>query len=803
MEIKEYLNYREFLLDESKDEHGFISDSAFLNSCLPGLNETKLIDTEECNECFCSVDNDQLKIDGYVINESGERLQIFIVNEESLDLNKTAVELSISQKSYYDKQFNRAINFVKKAIKKLLDEAVQDSSPSKALISFLASADAMEQIDVIEVFLISASVTVETRGETPQPKRLDFEEDVIKVSYTKDRKKVEKELVIIKRLIDLNFLYNVVISQGNREALVIDFTSAAFNYKINCIQAANEKNFESFLCVLPANLLSELYKKHSSRMLEKNVRSFLQLKGVNKGMQETIKKTPEKFIAYNNGLTITATGKELLTENGNLYIKSLTDFQIVNGGQTTATIYFSKKSGLDVSNISVMAKINVAKDATEEELDDLISNISTYSNAQSRVSKVDLRSRSTHLIKLKSISESILTPGSKKWFFERAKGEYNTLIRKNPQQKNRINKEYPKERRFTKEELAKYYIAWGDKPYLVKKGGEKVFRYFIENITGENKSKKGVEIDRVFYENLIAKIILFRSLEKIYGVGSKAIGQIRSAVVPYSISVLYKYTTDNKAGNPFDLFKIWKSEALEEDLQLFFESLMSLMNDLIKKYAESDDYGEYSKKEELWNTISECKEIKNFIQLKNSVKVIEKYSISREALKKRESKKSLVDNIDFEPLHDMVSVYSNSDKFYKKILKDFSETLKENEKYKVEQIINAIKNQLDISPAHISFEKDLIKSIRNNRPDFFDTIITKDDLLLKKTLDFILKKYNSAIESGRSVKSEFIAIGEIASKKGAKYHSVYSEIGKALDKGNVPSVKQLFDAGSYVGMLKN
>src|SRR5690606_12361427 len=146
------------------------------------------------------------------------------------------------------------------------------------------------------------------------------------------------------------------------------------------------------------------------------------------------------------------------------------DFQIVNGGQTTASIYFSKKEGLDISKVKVMAKINVAKDADEEKLNELISNISVYSNAQSKVSAVDLKSRNEHLIRLKSLSESIVTPSGKKWFFERFKGEFNTMIRKNPKGKARINAEYPKDRRFSKEELAKYYLSWGEQPYTVKKG---------------------------------------------------------------------------------------------------------------------------------------------------------------------------------------------------------------------------------------------------------------------------------------------------------------------------------------------
>src|SRR5690606_15427297 len=116
-----------------------------------------------------------------------------------------------------------------------------------------------------------------------------------------------------------------------------------------------------------------------------------------------------KFIAYNNGLTITATSGEITSDSGRNFIKSLTDFQIVNGGQTTASIYFSRKEGLNIHNVRVMAKINVAKETSEEELDELITNISTFSNAQTRVSKVDLRSRNPQLVKLKSLTESITT----------------------------------------------------------------------------------------------------------------------------------------------------------------------------------------------------------------------------------------------------------------------------------------------------------------------------------------------------------------------------------------------------------
>ena len=138
-------------------------------------------------------------------------------------------------------------------------------------------------------------------------------------------------------------------------------------------------------------ILADLYKRYSTQLLEKNVRSFLQFKGVNRGIKQTIKDEPEKFIAFNNGLTITATEAKTSFYRKSLYLESLEDFQIVNGGQTTASIYFSNKEGLDISNVKVMAKINIAKTSKSKDLDDLISKISEYSNSQSRVSKVDLK----------------------------------------------------------------------------------------------------------------------------------------------------------------------------------------------------------------------------------------------------------------------------------------------------------------------------------------------------------------------------------------------------------------------------
>jgi hypothetical protein len=790
MKIEEFLNYRKELLDSSKDEEGFVQQTQLLSQILPLMVDAKLLDSEDWNDSYFLNNAENLKLNGYTVNESSERLQLFIVDESSIDLTLSDKDLQISTKSHYDNQFKRVTKFLNKAIKGYLNDDVQDADPIRPLLSQLSSATGAEQFDVIEIFLVSATATTVSRGTIPQPKRIEFEDENILVGFTRNRVRVNKELLIIKKLVDLNFLYDVLISQGNREALIIDFENL-FDYKIEVLKAAEEENFESYLCVLPAHILSDLYKRYSSRLLEKNVRSFLQFKGANKGIRETIRVSPEKFIAFNNGITITSTAKEIESKDGKIFIKSLTDFQIVNGGQTTASIYFTQKDGFPIDKVKIMAKINVARDVTEEGLDSLISDISKYSNSQTKVSNVDLSSRSPQLNKIKSLSDSIVTPSGRKWFFEKSRGEFNTKLRIAGSNKARIEKEYPKTYRFSKEQLGKYFTAWGDQPYVVKKGGDKVFRYFLEEITGELRGRKAVNVNRNFYEELISKIILFTQLEKTYGQGKHSMGQIRSAVVPYAISIIYIYTDGAKEGKQFDLLKIWKKEKLEDDLITFFKELMELMNDLIKKYSESDDYGEYSKNRKLWENISVSKEIEKFMTSKISQQILGKYSIAAKEKINGESTE-----VDFEKTQMNIEILSKGMGFYDQ-LKTKYKGLSNLQEKKIDIIISSIIKLEDLSENHLRFESNLINEIRKNNPEIFDQINAPYNYQIESTLKLIVLKYNQAMENGIGLKEFFKTIEQKTSEGISKYASVFNKIALELSKGIAPSVKDIHLASNY------
>ena len=796
MQIKELLRFRSDLFEESKDENGVLTPTGFIVQVLPYLLDSKKIDSEDFTESYLNqiIDGVKIQINGYGINDSKERLYLFILNENALSEND---EVEISTKEYYDDIFKTGISFLKKSINKHLED-IQQVGEINTLIHHLSSAKGIDQFDAIEIFLISPTITLESRGSIPQLKRIEFKDEIIKTKFVKNNESREKEILVIRSLIDMNFLHSVLLSQGNRDPLLINFEED-FNYKIEAIKAADEQNFESYLCVLPASVLSQLYLKYSSRLLEKNVRSFLQFKGVNQKMRETLVKDPEKFIAFNNGLTITAADKDIEIDNGKCYIKSLSDFQIVNGGQTTASIYFSHKDGVNIDKVKVMAKINVAKNISEDGLNDLIADISKFSNSQSKVTTVDLNARNPQLNRIKSLTESVLTPSGKKWFFEKSKGEFNTLLRiAGSSGKNRIEKQYPKDFRFTKEMLGKYFCAWGNEPYLIKKGGEAIFRKFIEKIdTNELKNN----LDRNFYELLIAKIILFKNLEEIHGTRGNAIGQLRSAVVPYTISVIYNYfEVDKKNTDTFDLFKLWNQESLKSDLREFFYKLMELINDLIKSIGlqKSDDLGEYSKKKELWDAILLSPKLDAFMNANYTINVLKKYSISKTEFNKKIKNSKSINDVSFEILHKNILIHSNGAEYYKGVLRTYSDKLSSSEVLKFETLISSIQKKEDIPERNIAFESQIMSKIRVSDPNILDNLPFNDDFTLSDSYEYLVLQYNKCLANETSIKGEFDKIYQLAEHKKSAFPSVFKQIGELLEIGSTPSVRQVYNASFYV-----
>ncbi len=380
------------------------------------------------------------------------------------------------------------------------------------------------------------------------------------------------------------------------------------------VNDTNNDDYQSYLAIIPGNALAEIYGQYGARLLEQNVRSFLQFTGkYNKGIRDTILSQPHMFLAYNNGIAATAEEIKLvdLPDNKGKGIGYVKDFQIVNGGQTTASIYHTWKQNknVDISKIFVQLKLTIIKN--KDNFGTIIGKIAEYANTQNKVNASDLSSNREYYIILEKLSRTIWAPPTKDhnqqthWFFERARGQYkNARLREGftNSKKKAFDLRNPRDQLLTKENLAKYLnaseeIFYGNKrvitPHIVVRGNEKNYAYFL-------KYNFNIKPDSIFFEDVVAYAILFKSAEKIYGIKPNTLGDMRYITVPYSIGWLCL-----KLDYKLDLYKIWKNQELSNALKTILKEIMLAVERFIIHTAPGSLYGEWAKKEECWNQIIE------------------------------------------------------------------------------------------------------------------------------------------------------------------------------------------------------
>ena len=216
-------------------------------------------------------------------------------------------------------------------------------------------------------------------------------------------------------------------SEGKpRDELVVNFEEVSGG-ALPCVYVPGEAaDYDYALTVIPGEALRFIYEKYGARLLEANVRSFLSVTGkVNKGIRETLKDTPERFMAYNNGIVIVADEVHLgKTSDGGPGLLWLKGMQIVNGGQTTASIYFTKKKSpeIDLRGVRVPAKIIALRsnDAAAEEV--LISDISRYANSQNSVKLSDLSANKPFHVQIENLSIIHVLPRRRRSMVLRTRG---------------------------------------------------------------------------------------------------------------------------------------------------------------------------------------------------------------------------------------------------------------------------------------------------------------------------------------------------------------------------------------------
>jgi hypothetical protein len=308
------------------------------------------------------------------------------------------------------------------------------------------------------------------------------------------------------------------------------------------------------------------------------------------------------FLAYNNGLCATAEAVEISKDDGTVAeISSITNFQIVNGGQTTASLAAAaRKDKADLRAVQVQLKLSVIK--KPDKAAEIVGNIARFANSQNKVSDADLHANELFHVKLEELSRTVWAPRAAglthdtKWFYERARGQYvDERGRRTVGQQRVFDAEYPKTQWFTKTDVAKFENTWEQLPYVVSGGAQKNFAAFQHRL---NERRKYVP-DVAYFHSLVAKALLFRKAEKI--VSAQEFGGYRANIVTYSLAWVF-----HRSGRGIDLAKIWKEQGLDEQLtDLVTDVCGPVFREIQRsaKGAQSKNLSEWAKKENCWEHV--------------------------------------------------------------------------------------------------------------------------------------------------------------------------------------------------------
>lgn len=402
------------------------------------------------------------------------------------------------------------------------------------------------------------------------------------------------------------------VEQGKARADMTVRFAEDFGGGVPVLKASgSDTAFESYIAVIPGAQLAEIYDRWGARLLESNVRSFLQARGnVNKGIRKTIMEEPQMFLAYNNGLAATAEGVELeQTENG-LLLVSAENLQIVNGGQTTASLHAArKKAGDGMKDIFVQMKLNVVPTISA---DTVVPRISEYANSQNKVAAADFFANHPFHIRIEELSRKILAPAGEagyretKWFYERARGQYaDERSRKTEAEKKKWDAEFPKNQFFTKTDLAKFENSWSGRPEWVSKGAQKNFAEFaktIEKVWG----RSGAKINEIWFRNLVAKAIIFRRLEKLVSAQDWYEGGYRANIVTYAMAKVAHDAREME--KVVDLSRIWRAQAVPSELEAALLIAAAEAQDIITNPPDGvRNMSEWAKTQACWKAFSERK----------------------------------------------------------------------------------------------------------------------------------------------------------------------------------------------------
>ncbi|WP_203340233.1 AIPR family protein [Planococcus beijingensis] len=562
-------NFLQTVLSES-ESRGLLKPQAFLEICCEELGE---IGDLTNNYTAAEYIKTGIEIHGYDFDEERGILSLLVHQFFQEDEIQTLTKTQINTK------FNRLKNFLKKC--SALQNDLEETSEAYEMVHYINKYLEKDKVQKVRLILISD-------GKSTRNLSI-IESEII------------ADLPVEFRVIDIEYFYQTYMSKSASGEIEVNTSLPSLEIK------GNSETYKSYLSVISGEQLVEIYENYGQKLFEQNVRTFLQFKGnVNKGIKNTIEYQPDMFFAYNNGITATASSVE--TDNKGNIVK-IQNLQIVNGGQTTSAIYASKRNlKKNVSDISVQMKLTVVK--KEGDQSNFVSKISEYANTQNKVNKSDFFSNSPFHLEMKDYSKRVWVPatnGSQRrthWFYERVRGEYlNEQAYLTKAEKTRFQLENPKNQMLDKTFLAKSENSWMQKPQVVAKGAQYSFADFADYVTSQLEKNNKV-ITESYFKDVVARVILFRNIEKIVSDANWYENAFRAQIVTYTMAYL-SYIVEKK-DKFFNFQRIWETQKLPRDVYNAIEVISEHVHKSITNPLEgSANITQWSKKDACWSKIKE------------------------------------------------------------------------------------------------------------------------------------------------------------------------------------------------------
>lgn len=505
------------------------------------------------------------KVNAYSLPDEDGRLDLVIADFRP---DGTVQKLTAAD---IDRSCNQALRFLSLAV----EQGAQGVEPGHEEHSMLSEIFGKRlEFDRVQLILISNAQAVHRKE--------------------KERREEHGRYQIGYEIWDLERLRRFRSSGATHEPVEVDFSGLA-DGGIRCVPVSDRTlGYETCVAILPGQVLYDLYEEHGARLLELNVRSYLQARGkINKEILETLLLKPQLFLAYNNGITIVA--ERIHRDRSGTLITGVHGLQIVNGGQTTASIHRAhKESKADLTHVFVQAKLTVVP---ADQFEIMVPEISRLSNTQNKVSTVDLGANHAFHIGVERVARKTWAPGEQSmWFYERARGAYQTERSRTgttPAKRAVFDRKFPASQRVTKEDLARYCNAWDGSPHVVSRGGQKNFERFMN---GLRKVDKGWEPSKEEFKTLVGKAILFHKTQQLArSLGVKAFG---INIVTYTVALLA-----DRTARRIDLGAIWDRQDLTPALQSQLADWLPRVGEELLRSAGSRNPGEWFKSEQCWQEL--------------------------------------------------------------------------------------------------------------------------------------------------------------------------------------------------------